>query len=106
MAKALRTNQTDPEGIIWSRLRAGNMEGLKFKRQQPIGKYIVDFVCLEKKIIIEIDGGQHNDSMNDQERDIWLSEQGYKVKRFWNNEVTQNLDGVLEVIRDEVTTLS
>ncbi len=56
-AKRLRKSQTDPEGIVWSRLRAGNMEGLKFKRQQPIGPYIVDFVCLEKKLIVEIDGG-------------------------------------------------
>lgn len=82
------------------------MEGLKFKRQQPIGKYVVDFVCLEKKLIIEIDGGQHNEPGIDSVRDAWLSNQGYKTIRFWNNEVTQNLDGVLEVIRDEVTTLS
>jgi very-short-patch-repair endonuclease len=81
------------------------MEGLKFKRQQPVGRYIVDFVCLEKKLVIEIDGGQHDESQTDKQRDAWLSQQGYKVLRFWNNEVFQNLDGVLEAIRDEVTTL-
>jgi len=77
------------------------MDGVKFRRQQPIGKYIVDFVSFEKRIVIELDGGQHSaEQERDRERDNWLSKQGFKVLRFWDNEVLQNLEGVLEVIRD------
>jgi len=76
------------------------MEGHKFRRQEPIGKYIVDFVCHEKRIVVEVDGGQHStDKTRDNERDKWFEEQGYKVLRFWNNEVLTNIDSVLEVIR-------
>lgn len=76
------------------------LEGLKFRRQQPIDKYIVDFVCFEKCIIIEVDGGQHaTESSHDRERDAYLQQYGFKILRFWNNEVMQNIDGVLEVIR-------
>ena len=72
------------------------MEGLKFRRQQPIGRYIVDFVCFEKKIIIEVDGGQHAvETKKDTERDEWLRSQGFKVITFWNNEVLTNTQGVL-----------
>jgi very-short-patch-repair endonuclease len=74
--------------------------GLKFKRQKPIGSYIVDFVCLEHRLIIELDGGQHAEQIAyDQERDEWLRSQGYTVLRFWNNDVMQNLEGALEQIR-------
>ena len=74
--------------------------GLKFKRQKPMGRYIVDFVCVEQRLIIEIDGGQHAEQMAyDQHRDAWLRSQGYTVLRFWNNEVMQQLEGVLEQIR-------
>ena len=76
------------------------MEGLKFRRQQPIDNYIVDFVCLEKRIVIEIDGGQHAAQEKDVFRDEYLRQQGFNVLRFWNNEVLQNINGVLEVIRD------
>jgi len=77
------------------------MDEVKFRRQQPIGKYIVDFVSFEKRIVIELDGGQHSaEQERDRERDNWLSKQGFKVLRFWDNEVLQNLEGVLEVIRD------
>ena len=73
----------------------------KFRRQEPIGNYIVDFVCQEKRIVIEVDGGQHStEHRRDNERDKWLKMQGYKVLRFWNNEVLTNTEGVLEVIRD------
>jgi len=76
------------------------MEGLKFRRQQPIDSYIVDFVCFEKRIIIEVDGGQHAVEKNkDQERDSYLRQFGFKVLRFWNNDVLQNTSGVLEIIR-------
>ncbi len=78
------------------------MEGLKFRRQRPIGDYIVDFICLEKQIVIELDGGQHAEETNkDNERDKSLSGRGYKVLRFWNNEVLTNTEGVLELIREK-----
>ncbi len=77
------------------------MEGCKFRRQEPIGNYIVDFVCFEKKIIIEVDGGQHAiESREDKERDSLLKNDGFLILRFWNNEVLQNIEGVLEVIRN------
>ena len=72
---------------------------LKFKRQKPIGRYIVDFVCLERKLIIELDGGQHAEQVQyDQHRDDWLRAQGYTVLRFWNNDVMQNFELVMEQI--------
>ena len=77
------------------------MEGLKFRRQQPIDNYIVDFVCFDNRIIIEVDGGQHADENNkDIERDAYLQQFGFKILRFWNNEVLQNTNGVLEIIRE------
>ncbi len=99
-AKALRTHQTDAEQRLWYHLRAHRFMGLKFKRQKPMGRYIVDFVCMEYGLIVELDGGQHADTlMKDARRDAWLRGQGYTVLRFWNNEVMQNLEGVLEQIR-------
>jgi len=100
-AKALRKDFTDTERLLWKYLRAKQMEGYKFRRQEPIGSYIVDFVCQEKRIIIEVDGGQHSvERERDNKRDNWLEEHGYKVLRFWNNEVLTNTEGILEVIRD------
>ncbi len=82
------------------------MEGFKFRRQQPLDKYIVDFVCLENRLIIEVDGGQHGwENSRDEERTIHLQQFGFKVLRFWNNEVLENTNGVLEVIRDNCLTL-
>lgn len=99
-AKVLRSNQTDAEQRLWYHLRAHRFMDLKFKRQKPIGRYIVDFVCLEHRLIIELDGGQHAEQMAyDQHRDAWLRSQGYTVLRFWNNDVMQQLEGVLEQIR-------
>lgn len=99
-AKYLRTNQTDAEKRLWYHLRAHRFMGLKFKRQKPIGRTIVDFVCMERGLVIELDGGQHADAtLKDQQRDAWLRSQGYTVLRFWNNEVMQQLEGVLERIR-------
>jgi very-short-patch-repair endonuclease len=99
-AKKLRKGATRVETILWKQLRAKQIEGLKFRRQQPIGEFIVDFVCFEKKLVIELDGGQHaRTSEKDHERDQKLSEEGYVVLRFWNNEVSENLAAVLEVIR-------
>ncbi len=100
-AKVLRKNFTDTERLLWKYLRAKQMEGCKFRRQEPIGSYIVDFVCQEKRIVIEVDGGQHStEKERDNERDKWFEGKGYKVLRFWNNEVLSNIEGVLEVIRD------
>ncbi|MBI5191879.1 MAG: endonuclease domain-containing protein [Nitrospirae bacterium] len=101
IAKTLRKRLTDTENVLWKYLRAKQLEGYKFRRQEPIGKYVVDFVCYEKQIIIEVDGGQHSIEIDkDKERDEWFSSQGFKVLRFWNNEVLVNIEGVLEVIRE------
>ena len=99
-AKTLRGNQTDAEQRLWYHLRAHRFMGLKFKRQKPMGGYIVDFVCIERRLIIEIDGGQHvEQEAYDRQRDAWLRDQGYTVLRFWNNDVMRQLDDVLEQVR-------
>ena len=99
LARQLRKNSTDAERLLWFHLRARRMNSLKFRRQQPIGPYIVDFICFEKKLIIEVDGGQHNENKNkDMTRTQWLNNQGYQVIRFWNHEVLQNSIDVLEEI--------
>ena len=100
LARNLRKNSTLQEKILWKLLCNRNFHGLKFKRQQPIGRYIVDFVCQDKKLIIELDGGQHNFSENiakDIERTSELEKLGYKVIRFWNNELTNIEDVYLEL---------
>jgi very-short-patch-repair endonuclease len=100
MAKALRKRQTDAENLLWRHLRAKQLEGVKFRRQAPLGNYIVDFVSFERKIIIEIDGGHHAlQEEKDLAREEWLKTQGFKIFRFWNNQVLKELDGVIEVIR-------
>ena len=99
-AKKLRKNSTKAEALLWSRLRAKQMHGIKFRRQQPIEEYIVDFVSFEKRIVIELDGGQHKtNTRKDNERDRFLAENDFIVFRFWNSDVLENLEGVLEVIR-------
>jgi very-short-patch-repair endonuclease len=98
-ARQLRSKQTDTENRLWSHLRAHRLCGLKFRRQQPIGVYVVDFLCPEKKLIVELDGGQHQDRAEyDKVRDAWLKSEGYTVLRYWNNEVMGDLEGVLEDI--------
>ena len=97
-AKHLRCNMTESENKLWRQLRAHRLNGEKFKRQQPIGPYVVDFVHFGARLIVEADGGQHNDSPHDKRRDAWLREQGFKVMRFWNNEIISNLDGVLATV--------
>ena len=94
----LRSNMTPHEQILWQYLRAGRLAGYKFKRQQPIGRYIVDFVCFEAKLVVELDGSQHMDATQDKIRDAWLSNEGYKVMRFWNNELSENLEGLLQLV--------
>ncbi|MDF0748977.1 DUF559 domain-containing protein [Marinobacter sp. 71-i] len=101
-AKHLRQNMTEAEQRLWYHLRAYRLNGKRFRRQQPLGPYIVDFVHFGSKVIVEADGGQHNDSVSDEERDAWLSRQGYRVLRFWNNEILQHTDVVLGVIYGEV----
>ena len=81
-AKTLRQNMTDAEQLLWRHLRAHRLDGQKFRRQQPIGPYVVDFVHFGARVIVEADGGQHNDNADDQVRDTWLAEQGFKVLRF------------------------
>jgi very-short-patch-repair endonuclease len=93
---------TEAEKRIWYKVRSKQL-GVKFRRQQLIGKYIVDFVCFEKKLVIEIDGGEHLQSSRDEIRDEWLQKNGYKVLRFWNNDVLKNTDGVIQTIVNEIT---
>jgi very-short-patch-repair endonuclease len=93
---------TDAERLIWQHLRQRQLSGARFRRQFPIDLYIVDFICLEQRLIVEVDGGQHQDSAHDKRRDDWLRSQGFVVMRFWNNEVLQNTDGVLEEILKHV----
>ena len=100
-AKTLRRNSTDAEALLWKRLKGRQVEGTKFRRQQPIENFIVDFVSFENRMIIELDGGQHAEARHkDIQRDRFLAENGFRVLRFWNNEVLENIDGVLEVIRE------
>ncbi|WP_339782959.1 endonuclease domain-containing protein [uncultured Marinobacter sp.] len=97
-AKHLRQNMTDAEKLLWYHLRAYRLNGKRFRRQQPLGPYIVDFVHFGSRVIVEADGGQHNDSLSDKERDAWLRSQGFRVLRFWNHEILRRADVVLSVI--------
>jgi very-short-patch-repair endonuclease len=97
-SRQLRGDMTDAESHLWQRLRM-NQLGMKFRRQHPCGNYILDFSCIELKLAIELDGGQHSEmQIQDNERTAWLQAQEWRVLRFWNNEVLQNIEGVLEVI--------
>ena len=102
-ARNLRRNQTDAEKRLWRSLRDRQVCGFKFRRQHIIEPYIVDFVCIEKKLIVEIDGGQHAEKVDaDNERTKYLEDNGYRVIRFWNNDVLGNTDVVLDVILDKL----
>ncbi len=96
-ASALRRNATDVEKSLWSPLRNRQMQGFKFRRQATIGPYVVDFLCIEAALVIELDGGQHDPAI-DAPRTAFLEGRGLKVVRYWNHEVAENLDGVLENI--------
>ncbi len=96
-AARLRRDQTDAERRIWLALRNRRLAGAKFRRQVPIGPYVADFVCLDSKLIVELDGGQHG-GPQDAVRQQWLEERAFQVLRFWNNEVTTNFEGVLTTI--------
>lgn len=98
-SRDLRKNLTDAEQKLWQKLRNKQINDHKFRRQFVLGNYIVDFICLDKRLIIEVDGGQHMDNVDyDSQRDKWLKSQNFKVLRFWNNQVLNEIDSVLEVI--------
>ena len=94
-ASRLRRGSTDAERLLWSKLRSRQLEGWKFRRQVTIEPYIVDFLCWDAAVIVEVDGSQHNEAA-DAQRTAFLKDAGYRVVRFWNNDVLQNVDGVLE----------
>ena len=99
-ARHLRSNPTNAEQRLWSVLRRRQLAGVRFRRQVPLGPYVADFACLSHRLIIEVDGGQHTvTQFRDNKRTRWLESQGYRVIRFWNNEVGENLEGVTETIR-------
>jgi very-short-patch-repair endonuclease len=103
-ARAMRHEPTDAEQAMWRMLRSRQFEGFKFRRQLPLGGYIVDFVCLPLRLIIECDGGQHAASDYDAARDAWLRAQGFEVLRFWNNDILPEPDGVLTMILEVLTS--
>ncbi len=106
LAKRLRKQPTDAEKRLWYFLHKKQLDGLRFKRQEPIGKFVADFVCPPLKLVVEVDGGQHGVAVGkDAARTAWLEAQGYIVIRFWNNEVMNNIEGVLATIREEVAAL-
>ena len=97
--RALRKKLTAAECKLWQKIRSRQIYNNKFRRQFVLGNYIVDFVCLEKRLIIEVDGGQHMENVEyDDQRDAWLKAQGFRVLRFWNNQVLNEIDSVLEVV--------
>ncbi len=102
-ARNLRNNMTEQERKLWNIIRNRNFYGYRFLRQYVIGQYIVDFICREKKVVIEIDGGQHNESENieyDKQRTKYLENKGYKVIRFWNNDIDSNIEGVYQHLQN------
>ena len=106
--KILRNNMTEPEIILWSKLKGKQLYGHKFRRQQSIGKYIVDFYCPKVRLAIELDGNQHNEenkSRSDNERTNYLNHQGITVIRFWNHEVLNNIDDVTNAILFKIEDL-
>lgn len=98
-ARALRVEGTDAEKVLWRLLRGRRLDGWKFRRQHPVPPYILDFACLELKIAVEADGGQHNGSLHDEQRAEFLAHLGWRVLRFWNNDILANPEGVAETIR-------
>jgi very-short-patch-repair endonuclease len=100
-AQYLRRHETDAERMLWSKLRSAQLNGAKFRRQQPVGNYVVDFICFDKTLIIEVDGGQHSISpgiKHDQERTEYLENEGYRIIRFQDNDVLNNIQGVIDEI--------
>jgi len=99
-ARRLRTEMTDAELRLWMRLRCEQIDGYRFRRQVPMGPYVVDLVCLKARLVLEVDGSQHAKQAGlDKQRTVWLASRGFKVLRFWDNDVLQQTDGVVEVVR-------
>ncbi|MDD2901058.1 MAG: endonuclease domain-containing protein [Syntrophales bacterium] len=106
LARVLRKNMTDAESRLWYHLRDRQLGGWKFRRQHPVGPFIVDFICLEKKVVIELDGGQHGENEEvDARRTAYLNKMGYHVLRFWNHEVLQETDAIMDTIFDTLEDL-
>ena len=103
-ARALRSRMTDAERKLWFALKGRRFDAFKFRRQVPIGPYIADFLCFESRLVVEVDGGQHAESARDVERDAWLARNAFRVVRYWNNDVLQNLEGVLTDLVTELNT--
>jgi very-short-patch-repair endonuclease len=101
-ARSLRRNLTRAESVLWAQIRGRQLGGFKFVRQEAIGRYYADFVCRERRVIVELDGGQHADRAKDWQRDAEMCAVGYRVIRFWNNEVIDNLNGVLQSLLSEL----
>ena len=105
-ARYLRQHQTNTEAFLWRVLRNRRLADYKFRRQHPIGPFIADFACVELRLVIEVDGGQHAESNHDEWRTLWLDAQGWRVVRFWNNDVRQNTEGVITVILGEIALVT
>ena len=103
-ARLLRGNSTDAERLLWQHLRRRQVGDHRFRRQQPIGLYIVDFLCFERMLVIELDGGHHAESHYDDERTQWLESRGFRVLRFWNGDVPGNTDGVMHSIMEALSS--
>ena len=101
-SRSLRRSSTRAELTLWRQLRDRQLGGFKFVRQEPVGPYYPDFVCRERHLIVEVDGGQHAESAADHERDALLTGFGYRVIRIWNNQIFENIDGVLQMLRSEL----
>ncbi len=100
-ARKLRRSSTDVERKLWHRIRDKQVEGFRFRRQRPVGRFIVDFICLDARLIVELNGGQHAENVaHDKKRTAFLESLGYRVLRFWNSEVIENIEGVLERLRE------
>lgn len=98
-AREMRAGMTDAEALMWKLLRNRRMADAKFRRQHPVGRFILDFFCVEKMLAVELDGGQHGDAVGyDHARDAWLRQRGVRVLRFWNNQVLTETEAVMEVI--------
>ena len=103
-ARRLRREATDVERRFWLAVRDRRLDGFKFRRQATVGPFVADFLCVERRLIVKLDGGQHGDEA-DRRRQAWLEAQGYTVLRFWNNDVLENWEGVLEVVLSTLTAL-
>ena len=101
-ARALRRSATDAEQIMWRLLRDRRLGGIKFRRQVPIGPFVADFASVAHRLVVELDGGQHAESVSDAKRDAYLASEGWRVLRFWNNDVMQTRGGVLESIANTI----